>query len=272
MKSVGLSLLGVGVVLMFPSLVAATPDYLVFGADYNYTGVVNANESIMGSTVIRPQGSTDGFSFGTITQVPEGKWGGGMLVVANEGLERTRYDVPSGFDPYNGMAEVWFKISSPTKITLLDLGGDNLVRWDPADGYLHSYLGSAGLHQYVWNIADGNWHHVALSWGDSSNWKRGKRLWFDGANVSWNDGNYSVLNPTSYIGTQEAGAAGSGNVYFDELHVYGPGWQNAVYWAGGAPGYFGEIGPLAAATPEPATLILIASGLVGFLARRRTLA
>ncbi|MFA5863343.1 MAG: BACON domain-containing carbohydrate-binding protein [Phycisphaerae bacterium] len=247
----GVMLVSLSIILAHTAVSQATPDYLIFGADYNYSGVVNANESITGSTELRPEGSGGGDSQGTITQVTGGKYGGGMLVAAMGNDQRTRYSLPSGYDAYNGMVEVWFKTSNADdKLTLLVVGEDNLVRWDPSTGNLTAYLGSAGMTWYAGNIADGNWHHVALSWGDSANWKKGKRLWFDGANVAWSDTNYSVMNPATYLGTQEGNAAGgNGDVYFDELHLYGPGWQNLVYNLGGAPGYFGEVGPLAEALP-----------------------
>jgi hypothetical protein len=243
-------LAGLSFLVLLPCLVQALPQGLVFSANYN-DPTLNANLSLTGNLPIRLAGMGETDTWGPVFQGDgAGKWGGGMKAYSNNWSTRARYDLPSGFDPNNGMVEVWFKTSDASStITLIDLGGENYVRWNPGAGKIVGVLAGTNL-QYVVNasvIGDGNWHHVAVSWCNVSGIPQvGKRLFFDGQEQTWNPGHTTALSGVSYIGIGSIWCGGAGEVDYDELHLY-----DGSFYSNGSlpPGYAQEVGPLPQAIP-----------------------
>ncbi|MFA5863340.1 MAG: LamG-like jellyroll fold domain-containing protein [Phycisphaerae bacterium] len=259
MKKVVLCLIGLGMALTFPTLAAATPPALIFGADYNYSGIVKANESITGNTNVRALGSGSEDSFGFSFQIADGKWGGGMEVLPEQYSSRVRYDVPDNFSTSNGMVEVWFKMTGTNNSDtyLIDLGGGNYLKWEVSSLDLVAVLAGATVRYHVGSIDDNAWHHAAMSWGDGGHWKTGKRLWFDGYERAWNTGHTTALSGVTHIGVGAPSYGGVTAIIYDELHVYDVGYNDLVYFAPnqGEPGYYGEVEPLATPYANPPALI-----------------
>jgi hypothetical protein len=273
-KISGLCGVSVVAVLMIASATHATftaPSSLIFSASFD-GGSADADLSLNGgNTAIRGvEYYNEAASFDYSHSATGGYANSGGLSVgaAEYGSGRARWETPTAINADAGMVEMWFKTSdcSNAQTWLFRFAGDVGLFYSKGTNELifSTSSGSIKAGMSGRNIADDQWHHVAVSWSnDTSNASvKGRRIWLDGQNIAWDNTNTSAFTGIDYIGVGQIWGNSTSGVTYDELHVYNA--AEAFY----GPNGWTEIGYQGQMVPEPMTIGLLAAGCVGLLRRR----
>jgi hypothetical protein len=157
----------------------------------------------------------------------------------NSGLEVRRDQVPSVSLNRSHTVSLWLRTTSTDEVILSDWTGVDADPYDlelmvSADGSLASYRGRPGHHESMISsrpIADGRWHHVAVSYDANSRWSR---LHVDGATVDSIITAFSIPNPRMaplVLGRRVERASDAGRIASEPSTAFTGYLDDVAFWS-----------------------------------------